>query len=342
VDHGLALRTVTLYGDSKALTSGELKGIQAMPRVASAVPVVATPVGLRETGSSITLVGWSPSTAPPMVTGTAQKIATGEVVLPASADGVDLHRLLGQTVHLTYTVAATTNSGTTKDVTLRVVGLSDPTYQVDGPLTGYASLPLVTGLAADRAGVPVSVLVGSHGYEKVLVVTRTPGDVGVVVQDLQRRGIHAVSVLQELDALPGVISLIRMVTAALYAALVLVGLIAAVTVTHTLCRQRAVDVAILKAYGWQRRRIQTVLTAEAAAVCAAALTVGVSAGLAAARPLGGWLRSRLSGSGLGPVQLPWLHVLGGAGLTLVVLVLGVSLAVGRASRASVADILRRI
>jgi putative ABC transport system permease protein len=342
VDGG-ALRSITVYGDAATLTSRELRRIQAIPGVTSATPVVATPVGLKESGSSLTLVGWNPSAAPPMVQGPdGTEPAEAEVVLPATADGMDLRPLLGRMVQLTYTVAVTTSSGTTRDISLRVVGLSDPTYQVDGPLTAYASLPVVTRLAAARAGVPVNVFGASHGYDKVLVVASSRQDVALVLESLQGQGFHAVSVLQELDALPGVIALIRMVTVALFAALALVGIIAAVAVTLTLCRQRAADVAVLKAYGWQRGRIQAVLTAEVGIVCGSGLAAGLLAGLGTARLLDPWFRDRLTGAALGQQHMPLSQLLLGGGLTLLALLLAVTAAVGRANRPSVMDILRRV
>jgi putative ABC transport system permease protein len=342
LDQGTALRTITLYGDAQPLALETVDRVRAMPGVASAEPVVSVPVGLSETRSALAVVGWNAATAPPMVGGAPAKApGKGEIILPATADGQDLQGLFRTTAHLTYTVAATDSSGVTKELPLTVVGFSDPTYQVDGPIAAYAAPGTVNRLAAARSGLTPE-LFAARGYDKVIVTARSTAQVDPVLAAIQKQGVHAVSAVQELDAVPGVIALIRLVTGMLFAALLAVSLLAVVALTQNMCRQRAGDIAILKTYGWSRSRIQLLLTAETTLVCALALAAGLLLGLLVAPWASDQLRNSLDGLALNPPHLPVGQILAGGAVILLALVLGVAVAVGRTARASVGALLRMV
>ncbi len=336
-----SLRTLTVLPDTGRLSPAVLEKIRSMPGVERAEAAMSVQVGLRDTGSSITLFALNPLTQPPLVAGgPVGALAPDEIVVPQTADGRPLDGLLGREVTLTYTVAVTENSGTTRDRAFRVRALADPTYQVDAPLAAYAALDTTVELAASRLGVTPTELLRDQGYNRVVVMARSALDHDALLTELQGQGYQVVSKRQEVAEIPGVISLIRAVSTVMFVGLLALATVAATTLTHAACQRRTPEIAILKAYGWPTARVRALFVGEVGLVIVVSVLVGLLPILVAGSPLVTALRSvLLPASGLGPAQVPtgWLALGGGA--AVLVLLVAVVVAVGRSARRPVFEIL---
>ena len=161
---------------------------------------------------------------------------------------------------------------------------------------------------------------------------------------LQGQGLHAVSVQQELDEVPGVIALIRLVTGVLFAVLLVLAVVTAIGMSQALARQRVRETAVLRTLGWPSRSILQVLLGEVTVVAAAACTAGTAVGVGAALVAAGELRRRpLFADALADPGSPSLVLLA-AGVVgaVAVVVLGAAQPLARVARADVVTALREL
>ncbi|MFD0315893.1 FtsX-like permease family protein [Streptomyces flavalbus] len=258
----------------------------------------------------------------------------GEIVAPATAQGVDLSRLVGREVEVETIRFVRPGEGTGVTGRARLVGVYDPSWQLDGPDATYADDATVIQWAAQRAGRPTDDYLGAVGYDQLTVVARTADDVPGVLRAVQDRGYPAVTLRQQLAALPAVLELVRVVGLVLLAVLGVLAFAGAVTVTGALSRRRAQEIGVLKAVGFRTRAVLTMLVAEMALAGAAAALVGTALGAL----LGGAGAALMRGSAdLAPyavdrVPLPTLGaVVAVLGLTVLVVTAG---ALGPARRAA--------
>jgi len=343
VDDSPALRTISLYNQGEALTEAALATVSEMKGVEAVDPYVSVVVGLDESRSVLTLIGLSKTDAPPLIAGKGVIAEeTNGVVLPASADGVSLQKMLGKETAVTYTTALSADSGVTKRMVLTVVGISDPSYQVDAPLAGYAPATLVTQLAAERMGASVESIKKSIGYERATVVAASQAEVETLTKELQTAGFHATNQLQVLKSVPGIIQLIRMVTFILFVALSILSLLSATSIAHSVSSQRVTDVAVLKTYGWPTRRIMLLFVAELGSVIVGAILVGVATGVVVSVSLGTWARGAITGDHIGAIEVPAIELFGGAVLSGAVILSIASLVLLKACRVSVLQTFRRL
>ncbi|MET9294428.1 ABC transporter permease [Streptomyces sp. NPDC003077] len=208
----------------------------------------------------------------------------GEAVLPAVSQGVDLSSALGKRIEVETTRYVRPGEGTGATDHVKVVGLYDPSWQLDGPDAAYADDATVIRWAAARSGVPLKDYVHTTGYDQLTVVAKTAADVPGVMAAIQDRGHPATTLQQQLSALPSVLELIRVAGLLLLAVLGVLAFAGAVTVTGALSRQRAREIGILKAVGFRTRAVLGLLITEMALVGAIAAVLGtvLGAGLSAA------------------------------------------------------------
>ncbi|MEU2285892.1 ABC transporter permease [Streptomyces sp. NPDC013178] len=202
----------------------------------------------------------------------------GEIVAPATSQGVDLRRMLGREIEIETTRYVRPGEGTGITRHARLVGVYDPTWQLDGPDAAYAADSMVVTWAAERAGEPANRYLDTVGYDQLTVVTETAADVPGAMKAVQKLGYPAVTLRQQLDALPVVLELVGVAGRVL---LVVIGVLAfagAVTVTGALSRQRAQEIGILKAVGFRTRAVLTMLVTEMALAAAVAALIGVVLG----------------------------------------------------------------
>jgi putative ABC transport system permease protein len=343
---GSVLRRITVYGgqSGKPLNADTLASIESTTGIESVEPVLQVPVGLEHDRSVVTLTNLRSTQRLPRVAGVVVAGGGTKAVLPSTIDGKPTSALVGKTVKIAFTQAVTSSSGTQKAGSLLAVGTYDSSWQLDGVNAVYCSLECVIGFAAQRAGVPADQFAQLVGWDKAEVYARTVQDVETVTVALQSQGLHAVSVQQELAEVPGVISLIRLVTGVFFVFLLVLGAVTAVAISQALARQRTTEAAILTTVGWPPARIMRVLLGEVVLVASAAAAAGVALGVATGLISSASLSSRphyaglLGTAGAPPVALLLLTVVA----AVVAVVVGAAGSLRRVSRTDVVSTLRAL
>ncbi|KIE22788.1 ABC transporter permease [Streptomyces sp. MUSC 125] len=293
VQEGTANRSITVdrlleRTDSKLLGNAALHEIAAIPHVTSVQPRVQASFGFKDKnipGVLLYATTLRPSLPPPLTKSVRKHLFplhTGEIVLPARSQGSDLSSLLGRTITVSTTQRTSTNGGSGTSDTVHVVGLFDPSWQIDGPGAAYAADATVIRWAAAMEGVPAKDYTSVIGYSKATVLAASAADVPDVLHAIQQDGYAATTLQQEMTALPGVLDLIRAAGTLLLVVLGLVALLGALVVAGALSRQRVREIGILKAVGFRSRSILTMLVAEMALVGITGALVGALLGMGGA------------------------------------------------------------
>ncbi|MGW8989201.1 ABC transporter permease [Streptomyces zhihengii] len=287
---GTGLRQIDLEArtdesTAKRLTPAALTAVAGLPGVRSVEPVVQASFdsGPDESLPPFLLHATSAraSVPPPLLERARAEVFPlkgHEVVLPAVGDGQDLSGLLGRTVSISYTKRIGENRGTGVTDRITVVGLYDPSWQIDGPNAAYAATPLVAKWAAAREGVEVERFLGTRGFARATVVTAGPEAVGGVLERLHEQRFHAYAVADRVRELPVLLELFR------WGALLMLGLLvvaAAVTgagMGSGLLRERVHEIGLLRAVGRTRREVAAVFVVEIGATGLAAGAAGALCG----------------------------------------------------------------
>ncbi|KAK1181413.1 ABC transporter permease [Streptomyces sp. NBS 14/10] len=354
VQEGTANRSVTVdrlagrHG-AKPLTGTAVRRLADIRHVASVQPRAQVSFGYKGPGAPGALLYATtarPALKPPVTRSVRAglfPLRPGEIVLPENAQGNDLSPLLGKKITVQTTHAESSGQGRGAAAHIRVVGLFQPSWQLDGPDAAYADDATVVRWAAAKAGVPADQYVRTVGYDRITVVADSADHVGTVLHAVQAKGYSAASLQQEMTALPGVLKLIRATGRILLVVLGLLALIGALVVTGALARQRVREIGILKAVGFRTRSVLAMLITEMAVVGACGAALGAALGTAGAAATAAGLRDRPD---LGPyltdrVPLPGATALSGVLLlTIAVTVLGACLPARRAARLPPADAVR--
>ncbi|MFG2848197.1 FtsX-like permease family protein [Kitasatospora sp. NPDC048296] len=354
VQEGTANRSITVdrpadRTDAKLLGDAALRELSALPHAASVEPRAQVSFGYKDDrvpGVLLYATTVRPSLLPPVVKSVRPDLFplhSGEIVLPNRAQGSDLAPLLDSRITVETTRGTADGQGVGAEAEVRVVGVFDPGWQLDGPDAAYADDATVLRWSAAKAGVPEPTFTSTVGYDRITVVTDTAQHVPAVLQSIQAAGYGASSLQQELTALPGVLSLIRTAGQVLLVVLGLVALLGTLVVTGALSRQRVREVGILKAVGFKNRTILTVLICEAGAVSTVGAAAGAALGTAGAAAAAAALRGR---PGLAPylpsgLPLPSAGVLAGLLLlTVCVALLGAWAPARRAARMAPSDAIK--
>ncbi|MFF3740431.1 FtsX-like permease family protein [Streptomyces sp. NPDC002566] len=260
----------------------------------------------------------------PYVEGAAPsgRLSEGEVVLPASAQGTDFRPFLGRSLAFGYTRATGSASGGTEVLRLKVVGLYDPGWQVDGPGTAYLAEGTAVYLAAARAGQTAEVFRDKEGARSAVVVVRHQRDVASVVTALRRDGFSASPVSDRVRHLPGLFGAADLAMRAGVLVLAVGAVVLGAVRAGDSVRGRIGQFAVLRILGSGRGELRRILLDEAVLTGGAAglagVLVGAGTSAALARPLSGLL-------GLPIAPLDALPGLGWAASTLVLPALGLAL-----------------
>ncbi|POX39033.1 ABC transporter permease [Streptomyces sp. Ru73] len=307
--------------DAKPLTDRAERRLRALPGVQSVQHRAQASFGLKDDrvdGVLLYATTHRASLAPPVLDSVRSHLfplRPGEVVLPATAQGENLAPELGRKITVETTRYIAQGQGTGASDTVRVVGLYDPAWQLDGPDVAYADDATVVRWAAAKAGMAAESYPSTVGYDQLTVVAESSGKVADVQHRIQRLGYPATTLRQELSALPGVLELIRTVGRVLVVVLGLLSFAGAATVTGALARQRSREIGILKAVGFRTRSVLTLLVLETALAGAVAAVLGTVLGAALSGAGAAALRSRTDTAAYveGAVLLP------GPGMSLLLL-----------------------
>jgi putative ABC transport system permease protein len=132
-----------------------------------------------------------------------------EVILPAKSQGESFDVLLGEQVPVNYTRKRAEGQGEGASDHVTVVAVYDPAHALDGPAAAYADSALVIKWAAARAGLPDEAYIATIGYARVYAIVDAAPNVAPLVQSLREAGFNAVSMQEQLSALPGGLRLLR-------------------------------------------------------------------------------------------------------------------------------------
>jgi putative ABC transport system permease protein len=354
VQEGSANRTVTVdrladRPGSKPLGKPALAELAAIAHVTAVQPRAQVSFGYKDAaipGVLLYATTVRPALLPPVTQAIRDQVfplQNGEVLLPSSAQGAVLQPLLGKTITVQTTRAVANGQGSGAEARVRVVGLIDPTWQLDGPDAAYADDATVIQWAAAKAGVTAEEFTNSIGYDHVSVVVDAARNVPGALSHIQAAGYAGSTLQQQFEELPGVLNLIRTTGKVLLVVLGVIALVGALVVTGALARQRVREVGILKAVGFRSRAILTMLVTEMAIVGAAGAVAGVLLGAAGAAVAGAAFRSNAE---LAPYlatrfPLPAADVLGAVLIiTVVVTVLGAWIPARRAARLAPSDAMK--
>ena len=213
INEGVALRTIELKAESdrpddQQLHADALAGMAALPGVVSVEPWAQASIGIKTadvSGALLYATSVRASLPPPVVQGVRGNVlplAAGEVLLPATSQGQDFRRLIGQRVPVTYTRKVAEGQGEAASDQVTVVGVYDPAFALDGPSAAYTDNDSVLRWAAAKVGVPASDYVATVGYREAFVVVGNSADTGRVLDRLRAEGYAANSVQETLTTLP--------------------------------------------------------------------------------------------------------------------------------------------
>jgi putative ABC transport system permease protein len=330
----------------RKLGSAAVQEIRALPNVVAVEPTTQVSFGYKDSQvPGVLLIATMPRSnmLPPMFSGTRSNVfplRSGEIILPANAQGMDLTVLRGKSISVQLTESTGMNQGTGVTRVVTVVGFYDPSWQLDGAGAAYADEGTVIEWAALRAGLVANQFVDTVGFDRLTVIARSSDDVSGVLAAVQGQGYTAVSFQQEASALPGVLVLVKTIVGYLLVVLALVALWSAYTVTSTLTRIRKREVGILKAVGLTRLLILGTLLLELVIVGAISALVGIVVGLGVMNVLAGLLRQQEGIAHYLPtgVLIPEGTTVGVSVLVVVcVLVVGALYPAGKAALRSPAD-----
>ncbi|MEU7054472.1 ABC transporter permease [Streptomyces sp. NPDC046197] len=335
--------------DTPQLTDRTAARLARLPHVESVQHRAQVSFGvMTKAGDTVLLYAttYRPALTPPVTKAVRKNLfplRPGEIVAPAASQGADLSKLVGQEVDIETTRFVRQGEGTGVSGRARLVGVYDPSWQLDNPDAAYADDATVIKWAAQRSGEPEKSYLATIGYDQLTVVAKTAADVPAVTQSVQRLGYPAVTLQQQLSALPAVLEMIKVVGRVLLGVLGVLAFVGAVTVTGALSRQRAQEIGILKAVGFRTRSVLAMLVTEMALVGAVAALIGTVLGAV----LGGGVAALLRGSAdLAPYVQGWVllppagTLLLLLGLTVLVVATGSLVPARRAARLSPTDAMK--
>jgi len=153
-----------------------------------------------------------------------------------------------------------------------------------------------------------------------------------VTRELQALDLRAVSQLQQLQDVPGIIQTVRLATLVLFVLLIVASMGSAATIAHAAAIERGPEVAVMRTGGWSGSRIGVLFGAEASVVTGLAALVGAGLGTLLASTVGVTLREAVAGDALGDVQLAWMPTVGAVAAVTILVPGAYVLAVRRATR----------
>lgn len=297
ISEGVALRSVEVLPrvdlpQGARLTEQRVQQLATDPDVGSVEPTVQATVGIKTATIGGVLLHATvprPSLAPPVTSSTRAELfplAGDEVVLPEQAQGYDLRPLLGTTVRLDFQRTIGPGQGEGAHDQVRVVGLFDPSWQLEGPDAAFGGQQAVVRWAASVAGTPTDTFLATQGYDRAMVVARTSQAVPGLVQRLQAQAFGATSLQDELTQLPAVLRLLDTLSKVLVVALLFFIFVASLSLNTALVRQRTREIGLLKAIGFRDRAVFSTLLTETAVLGSVCVLWGLLLGAVSAGQLG--------------------------------------------------------
>lgn len=272
-------------------------------------------------------------------------LADNEIILPATIGDKSFAACVERTFSFSYTVATGASRGESQLLDLRVAGLYDnsmPGARDQNEV--FVSLPVEEKLIMARSGTPSEAGLAESYTFPAAFVDVTDADTAASVQSTLQAAGYGVSGVSSVTAQPGALRLLGSVNAGLAVLLLLFCVGSGLAIGAAWLRRREREIGLLRALGWTRARIFTLLLAEIAGAGLLSALAGAALGVVASAVvsvlLGG--ASVFGVAFAGGVTLPnptWL--------ALVVVGLPVALAVGairplrRLARTDPDDALRR-
>jgi len=275
--------------DSATLTSSTISKLGAIPHVVAVFPWSKAGIMLDE-GTS-TAILWAQSDVPLLQPkllpqfDSSGPLASGQVILPENADGVDFRSYYNQDVSFSYQALTgrdgSNMTGTTEQITLKVVGLYDPATasNLNGPNAAYVVDDLAATLASAYDGVDIDSYRSQGLMPQVYVQCDSVGNVNSVASDVRDLGLSGIVTFYNLaQQLPQAIVLVRLLGYVVAGVLGIVSLSVGLSIGSSFSSTRRFEVGLLRSLGWSKRDVFWTLWLELGLLGAAVSVIVVVVG----------------------------------------------------------------
>ncbi|WP_156887519.1 FtsX-like permease family protein [Propionicicella superfundia] len=305
LNHDPGLTTIRVgsgsNGAGRPVVAGDLPALRGIPAVADVTPFAQIRIDIGEPARRMWLTPQVAALDPDIVAGVAP-IRDDEILVPDAAAG----SLPLGTVH-EFRVTAAGRDPTAFRVT--VVGTFDnslPGYA--GAEAVYTTNGLVSAVLTARS--PAGTDPDALGYDAAFVRVASVADVATVEEALRARGYATESVAGAAPSLSAGLSVLSWSSPVLVVIVAIVALMSGTVLGSGLRAERASEVGVLRALGWQRARIVRLYLCELTCVAAAVAITAVALGLGACWATS-WLAAGREWAGVTIPATPspgWSHV----------------------------------
>lgn len=220
--------------------------------------------------------------ATPVIPGKAPRIAlgampetgpgAGQIVLPRSVPGGRTDALLGRTVTMEYTKMVTPGHGQPARRSFTVIAIADnSTPDAAGLTPSYVSMETLSAMRTDAGN--------GIGVDSAFVRVVDSSKVSDVQAALAKDGYAVTSVATQLRSLGGLFKALSWTGWLLGLLLVLGCLSLGATVGSSWVQQRVREIGLLRALGWEPRRVAVAVLAEVLALAGVTAVLGTVVGV---------------------------------------------------------------
>lgn len=265
------------------LTAQNLEAIGRRPDVTGVYPWYQVDLALSDAST------WpDPHTNPgalwatPMIPGKAPRIVLGsmpeggpgpdQIVLPRTVPGGKTDALLGKRVTMEYTKTVSPGHGEPVRRSFTVIAIADnSTPDAAGLTPSYVSMPVLAAMRTDAGN--------GLGVDSAFVRVTDSSKVAQVQASLAKDGYAVTSVATQLRSLGGLFKALSWTGWLLGGLLALGCLSLGATVGSSWVQQRVREIGLLRALGWEPRRVALAVLVEVLALAAITAVIGVVVGV---------------------------------------------------------------
>lgn len=202
-------------------------------------------------------------------------LAADEVVVPRTVEGVALDELLGEVVDVERSIALRPGEARAQVQQMKVVALSDPAWQDDGPVTVYLNADTAWRWYDEASPGTAEEAIAEQGFRQATALVSSAGQVDEVLRTVQATGVQATAVQQLTPRLPDGLVLVRTFTRIGFVVLTLLAITSSAFLVRGLVFQRTREVGLLKALGYRNRAVWSLLAMETVIVAWIGALIGL-------------------------------------------------------------------
>lgn len=213
-----------------------------------------------------------------------------EIILPASIDGVDFTPLVGKKITFSYVRGISDSMGEDATASVTVKGVYPANWTGYGPRAALASQNFVLRIHAARYASTPQEVMDTSGVPGAWIQAKDSASASSVAEAVQRLGLDATSMRDQLNALPGVLSSFPTLLAIFASGLAFVLIAHIYQALKNNFKARISEFGLLRVRGLSSRSIRLLVVGETLVGVGAGAVVGAGIGLAS----GWWLARTLS------------------------------------------------